>query len=61
MSGEIVMELTILDIFHQAAQEGIPSHWCVQYKTEKSGFPQYEYFETRTEASEFAMKHGYED
>ena len=54
-------KLTILDIFHQSAQEGIPPHWCVQYKTEQSGFAQYEYFNTSTEAREFAMTHGYED
>lgn len=52
---------TILDIFHQSADSGIPPHWCVQYKTDDSVFAQYEYFATYTEANEYAMKYGYND
>lgn len=53
--------ITVLDIFHQASFEGVPSHWCVQYKTEDSAFVSYEYFNTHTEAREWAMDYGYED
>lgn len=52
---------TILDVFHQSAQEGIPVHWCVQYKTDDSVFLQYEYFNSHTEANEYAIKYGYKD
>ena len=54
-------KLTITDVFHQAAQEGIPPHWCVQYRTYDNAFAQYMYFNTWTEANEFALEHGYED
>ena len=55
------MKITILDVFHQASQEGIPPHWCVQYRPYDSGFVEYEYFSSQTEAREFALEHGYED
>ena len=51
---------TILDIFHQSADCGIPSHWCVQYKTDSGGVD-YEYFVSWTDANEYAMKYGYND
>lgn len=52
---------TILDIFHQGSDCGIPAHWCVQYKTDGNPFVDYEYFATHTEAMEYAMKYGYND
>ena len=51
----------ILDIFHQSSDCGIPAHWCVQYKTKDNSFAKYEHFNTYTEASEYAMKYGYND
>jgi hypothetical protein len=52
----------ILDVFHQEADDGIPSHWCVQYfKTDGAGFVECKYFDTWTEANEYAMKYGYND
>lgn len=56
-----IRELTVLDIFHQGTHCGIPAHWCVQYMKLGATFVDYEYFETYTEANEFAMKHGYND
>lgn len=52
---------TILDIFHQSADCGIPPHWCVQYRDEDSAFVDYEYFSSWTEANEYAMQYGYND
>ncbi len=53
------MSKRILDIFHQGPQDGIPSHWCVQYMEGES--LDYEYFETWTEANEYTQGFGYED
>lgn len=52
---------TILDIFHQSADCGIPPHWCVQYRDEDSAFVDYEYFSSWTKANEYAMQYGYND
>ena len=52
--------ITILDIFHQGADCGIPSHWCVQYKTDSGGVD-YECFISWADANEYAMKFGYND
>lgn len=55
-------DLIILNVFHQAANDGIPSHWCVQFKNDDTGvYSQYKHFATWTEANEFAMSHGYND
>lgn len=49
-----VEEKTILDIFHQSAEEGIPSHWCVQYSNDNG--VGYEYFESHKLATKWAGK-----
>jgi hypothetical protein len=53
--------MRILDIFQQAADDGIPSHYCVQYMEGDDVFVSYMYFASLTDAREFAGKHGYED
>ena len=52
---------TILDMFHQDSDCGIPSHWCVQFYDNAVEGLKYEYFHTWTEANEFATSHGYND
>lgn len=54
-------DIKILDIFQQKADEGIPSHYCVQYIGKGSTFVEYGYFETLASAREFAAQYGYED
>ncbi len=56
-------KIKVLDIFHQDSQPecGIPAHWCVQYKKDQQGFPEYKYFTTYTEANEWAVSKGYQD
>jgi hypothetical protein len=51
---------TILDIFHQGADCGTPSRWCVKYKTDSGGVD-YEYFVSWTDACDYAMKYSYND
>jgi hypothetical protein len=53
--------IKILDIFQQEADEGITSHYCVQYIGQGSTFVEYGYFATLTSAREFAAQYGYED
>ena len=53
-------QIEILDVFKQAAQDGIPSHFAVQYKKPDSVFADYEYFDNLQDANQFAVEHGYE-
>jgi len=41
------------ETFYQGADEGIPSHWVVQYYIYGKGFPEASYFNTEEEAKEF--------
>lgn len=52
-------KIIVVDVIHQnyAPGDGIPPHWACQYF--KNGFAEYELFETKDEAYEYAFKHGY--
>ena len=56
----MMKQIEILDVFKQAAQDGIPSHFAVQYKKPDSVFVDYEYFDNLEDANQFATEHGYE-
>ena len=40
------------ETFFQAGEEGIPSHWVVQFYVDGSAFPEAAYFSTEKEARE---------
>ena len=51
-------EIKVVDVFHQAADCGIPAHWCCQFIN--NGWADYVHFATAEEAYEFARNNGWE-
>lgn len=42
--------MRFIKLFYQPSDEGIPSHWCVQYIKPEAEFVSYAYFGTEDEA-----------
>lgn len=51
-------EIVVVDVFHQAADDGIPAHWCCQFV--RDGWADYEYFSNSEDAYNFAYSHGFQ-
>ena len=51
-------EIVVVDVFYQAADDGIPAYWCCQFI--RYGWADYEYFDNSEDAYNYAYSHGFQ-